>query len=177
MRKSVSLGAVGNTQWVPMNYRQNPFAVSLAVDLDSVAAGITYEVQHTLDDLSKKVRPVSITRSATTVTVTFPTAHNKNVDDSIIVTGSDVTGMDGTYPIASVGSTTTLTYTSGTSATSTGSGSTECILLTVMPHEFLTAKTVADDGNYAFPVSAIRLNVSAHSTGKATLHFIQGGPQ
>jgi len=176
MRKSVSMGAVGNTQWVPMNYRQNPFAVSLGVDLDSAASGITYEVQHTLDSLSKKVIPVSITRSSTTVTVTFASAHDKNTGDSIIVSGSDVTGMDGTYPVTVTGLT-TLTYTSGTSGTATGSGNTECILLTVWPHEFLTAATTSDDGNYAFPVTAIRLNVSTWTAGKATLYIVQGGPQ
>jgi hypothetical protein len=35
-------------------------------------------------------------------------------------------------------------------------------------HEFVTTRTANDDGNYAFPVAAIRLNVTA-GTGTATL--------
>jgi len=38
----------------------------------------------------------------------------------------------------------------------------------------ITAVTTNQDGNYAFPVSAIRLNVSA-STGSVTLHVLQAG--
>lgn len=35
-------------------------------------------------------------------------------------------------------------------------------------HEFVVGKTANDDGNYAFPVSGIRINVTAGS-GSATL--------
>lgn len=37
----------------------------------------------------------------------------------------------------------------------------------------ITAKTANTDGNYAFPVRAVRLNVSA-STGTVTMTLIQG---
>lgn len=39
-------------------------------------------------------------------------------------------------------------------------------------HEFVVGQTVAADGNYAYPVSDIRLNVTA-GTGTATLTTIQ----
>jgi hypothetical protein len=171
---TVSLSAVGVSPWIPLDYRQNPFSVSLAVDLDSAASGITYEVQHTLDNLGKKVNPITITRSGTTVTVVYLTPHGLNVNDSIVVEGSGVTGMDGTFNVASVGSTTSLTYTSGTSGAATGNSDTSTVLLRVFPHEFLTGKTTSDDGNYGFPVMACRLSVSAHSAGSATLLVIQG---
>lgn len=35
-------------------------------------------------------------------------------------------------------------------------------------HEFTVGKTASDDGNYAFPIAGIRLNVTA-GTGTATL--------
>lgn len=38
----------------------------------------------------------------------------------------------------------------------------------------LIGKTANDDGNYAFPVRAIRLNVTAYTGGNATLTIIQG---
>ncbi len=175
MITTVSLSATGNSAWVPVNHRQRPFGVALAVDLDSAASGITYNVQHTLDDLGKLAKIISITRSTTTVTVTFAEAHDANVNDSLVVWGTGITGMDGTFAVASVTNTTVLTYTSGTSATSTGATDTRVNILRVFPHEFLTGKTTVDDGNYAFPVTAVRLNVSAHSAGKATLQVIQGG--
>ena len=43
------------------------------------------------------------------------------------------------------------------------------------PNSGLTARTANDDGNYAFPVKAIRLTVDAYTTGSATLLIVQGG--
>ena len=43
---------------------------------------------------------------------------------------------------------------------------------TWLPNSGLTAKTANSDGNYAFPVRAIRLNVAA-STGSVTMNVIQ----
>lgn len=173
--KKVTLSAVGNSPWIPLDYRQSSFSVGLAVDLDSAAAGITYEVQHTLDNLGEKVVPASISRTGTTVTVTFATPHRLNVNDSIIVEGSGFNGGDGTFSVATVPSATSLTYTSSVSGTATGNVDTRVVLLRVFPHEFLTGKTTSDDGNYAFPVQAVRLNVSALTAGSATLIVSQGG--
>lgn len=39
----------------------------------------------------------------------------------------------------------------------------------------LTAKTTSLDGNYNMPVTAIRLNVTTHSSGSATMTVIQAG--
>lgn len=39
----------------------------------------------------------------------------------------------------------------------------------------LSAKTTSLDGNYAFPVTAIRLNVTTYSSGTATMTVIQAG--
>ncbi len=170
--KTVSLSGTGVTAWVPLNYRQNPFSVSLAVDFDSAASGITYTVEHTFDNLGLKVQPMTITRATTTVTVVFPTAHNLNTGDSITVEGTGVTGMDGTFTVT-VTNTTTLTYTSGTSGTATGASDTRIVLIRVFPHSVLAAQTTAKDGNYAFPIQAVRLNVTAYTAGKATLIVTQ----
>jgi len=42
-------------------------------------------------------------------------------------------------------------------------------------HASLTAKTTSSDGNYAYPVTAIRLNVTAYTSGTATMTTIQAG--
>lgn len=42
-------------------------------------------------------------------------------------------------------------------------------------HSSLAAKTASSDGNYAYPVSAIRLNVTVYSSGTATMNVLQAG--
>jgi hypothetical protein len=39
----------------------------------------------------------------------------------------------------------------------------------------VTAQTASANGNYAFPVRAIRLNVTAYTSGSATLTLVQAG--
>jgi hypothetical protein len=39
----------------------------------------------------------------------------------------------------------------------------------------LASKTTSLDGNYAFPVTAIRLNVTSYTSGSATMTVIQAG--
>lgn len=41
-------------------------------------------------------------------------------------------------------------------------------------NEGLTAETANSDGNYSFPVRAIRLNVTAYTSGAVTLTILQG---
>lgn len=43
------------------------------------------------------------------------------------------------------------------------------------PNTGLTARSASTDGNYAFPVTAVRLNVTAHTTGSATMVVVQAG--
>lgn len=43
------------------------------------------------------------------------------------------------------------------------------------PNTGLSAKTASTDGNYSFPVSAIRLRVSVYASGTATLNVLQAG--
>ena len=45
---------------------------------------------------------------------------------------------------------------------------------TAFTHEFVTASTVSDDGNYAYPVTAVRLTVSS-GTGVVTMTVLQPG--
>lgn len=44
---------------------------------------------------------------------------------------------------------------------------------TAFTHSTVTSKTTDQDGNYAFPIRAIRLNVSA-GTGSVTITILQG---
>ncbi len=42
------------------------------------------------------------------------------------------------------------------------------------PHATVAGETTNQDGNYAYPVRAIRLTVSAYTDGSATLTILQG---
>lgn len=42
-------------------------------------------------------------------------------------------------------------------------------------HATMVNKTTSFDGNYAYPVTAIRLNVTVHSGGSATMTVVQAG--
>jgi len=95
----ISKTGTGTTAWIPVDYKQSPFNVSLGA---VVSDTITYNIEHTFDDVFD-----------TTVT---PTAFI---------------------------------------------------------HSVLTAQTTNKDGNYAFPVRAIRINNTA-GTGSTTLTILQG---
>lgn len=42
-------------------------------------------------------------------------------------------------------------------------------------HATITGKTASFEGNYSFPVSAIRLNVTPWTSGTATINVLQSG--
>lgn len=46
---------------------------------------------------------------------------------------------------------------------------------TWIDHSTLTAQTTTKDSNYAFPVRGIRLNVTAFTSGSATINLVQAG--
>lgn len=92
----------------------------------SVSVANTYTSSITVSGGVAKIGASSaswLSRSGTTVTVTWPTTHGFAVGDWIVIVGSGVASFDGVYQIASV-STTTFTYTSGTSGTTTSSSGT-----------------------------------------------------
>ena len=99
---TVIQGSAGTSRWIPVDYKQVPFNIGLGVVLSSGAV-LTYQVEHTFDDLQ---------------------------DPNITPTAFVNAGLNGL--------------------------------------------TVNDDGNYAFPVKAIRINVTAYTNGEAKLLIVQG---
>lgn len=168
---SVVLGAAGNSPWIPINYLQVPNNIGFAVTLSS-GASLTYTVQHTFDDVSiDALRLVSISRTTTTATVTDPD-HGLSVGDSIMIRDTGSSNLDGTYSVASVVDANTYTYTVANTGATAATGKVKSFR--VFNHEDVASKTDRQDGNYAFPVRAIRLNISTYASGKATLTILQG---
>lgn len=48
------------------------------------------------------------------------------------------------------------------------------IIPTAFDHDTVAGKTTNEDGNYAFPVRAVRLNVTVWTSGTITATFLQG---
>jgi len=170
---SVTVSSAANSAWIPLSNKQTPFNVSLGVTLDNAASGITYSVQHTFDQLGNKQYPASITRSGTVATVTL-TAHGLRVGDSVIVAAAGAP-LDGTYAVASVVDANTFTYTVANSGATAASPGAWLIPLRVFNHDVLAGKVVSAQDNYAFPITAVRLSLSAWGAGSATLTVTQCG--
>ena len=177
----VTVGSATTSAWIPLNTKKPYFATGLFVGLTGTV-NLTYKVQHAVPtNTNGDCLPISgndagvltkLTRSSTTATLVWPD-HGMTTADSIVVEGAS-TEMNGTFAIAGITDANTLTYTvTDAGATVAGAGF-KVMLLKVFDHDTLAAKTTADDGNYAFPVPFCRLNVTAYTSGKATLVVVSG---
>ena len=168
---TVVLAAAGVSPWVPLDYIGLAFGIGLGFSVDSAASGISAKVQHTFSDLAP--HPVTFAQAATTVTITDP-LHDLITGDSAVILGSApyaTTGFDGTYPVTVTG---VNTYTVTVTPSQSASGQLQVATLRVFDHPTMTGMTARADGNYAFPVKAVRLNVTAWTAGRAILDLIQG---
>lgn len=168
---SVTQGAAGATAWQPLNPKCDNFQVGFGVTLTGTV-NLTYKVQHTFDDPGENL-PVYITRSTTTATLTL-TDHGLATTDTITVSGAGAP-LDGTYAVAGVTDANVITYTVDNSGVSVSNAGATVSRMRVFDHPTVTSKTTLQDGNYAFPISAMRLNVTSYTSGKATLTIIQSG--
>ena len=156
--------------WIPLNLLATPFNVSLACVCSS-NINATYSVEYTHDNPQNGVA-CSISASTTTATLTLVN-HGLTTSDSIIVAGSGVAALDGTFQVAGVTDQNTITYTIA-SKTAT-SHTAKISVLRVFVHSTIVSKTANADGNIAFPVGAVRLNVTAWVAGYVTMLVNQSG--
>lgn len=169
----VTLSAVGSSAWIPVNEIANIFQVGLAVSLTS-GASLTYNVQHTFDETGPDgYRAVSVSRSGTTATV-VDNDHRLSAADNVLIESSGSSNLDGSFAVATIVDANTYTYTVANTGATTDQGNTRAHNFRVYPHAILTAQTARLDGNYAFQVQAVRLNLSIYASGKADLTVLQG---
>lgn len=165
----VRISAAGSTNWVPIDRYPSSFSVALGVTFSS-NKNLTVSVDYTLDPLV--AQPCSITRSATTATLTL-TNHGLSVADSVVVTGAGAP-LDGTYAVAGVTDQNVITYTVA------NSGATVAVDVRVFPlrvtaHPVLNALTANADSNFSAPPTACRLRCSSYTAGYADLNIVSGG--
>ena len=173
---SVSLSAAGYSNWIPVDYLARSFGIGFGCALSNGAA-LTFSVQHTFDDPGPQgSRPVTVvTAGSTTATVTdlsMPTSALPVVGDGVVIQGSGSSIIDGQWNIASIISATQYTVTLGQSSTLTSQLGTLANTLRAWPHAVVSGVSSRIDGNYAFPIQALRLYVSAYTSGSVSLTLL-----
>lgn len=170
--QSVSLSAAGFSSWLNVNRMpQGNFGVAFAGEISS-GATLTWGVQHTYDPLYEPTIEWSASRTTTTGTITR-TAHGLSVGDWVEMDAA--APFNRAYSVASIVDANSFTVTVANSgATSVAKGASNLWTARVVDHS-VTAKTTSFEGSYAVPPTAIRLNVSAYTSGNVSLNVIQVG--
>lgn len=176
MRTTVQVAASSAiaSAWVPTSYLQNPFSVSLFAAFESGGSG-TYKVQHTPDDPQAQRQVTSITRVGTTATVVDP-GHGLSTGDNLQVFGSGDANLDTTPGLGvdvTVADANTYTYTVANTGATAAKLTTKVTTLRCFDHPIMAGLTAKADGNYAFPVQAVRARVTVAGAGNLDLTVIQ----
>lgn len=174
----VVVGSQTFSAWVPINQIQNAFQIGLGCAISS-GASATYKVQHTFDEPGPEgLHPISISRVTTTATVVDVgvdgLGHGLSVSDNVLIQETGSTNLDGSYAVASIVSATSYTYTVANSGATADQGNAKAHNFRVYDHAIITGQTGRIDGNYAFPIQAVRLNVTTWASGKVELTVLQG---
>lgn len=114
---TVSISAAGSTL-LTLDPHQMEVGQSITM-YGSNNINATSQVDGTISDLTARI-PVTVSRSVSTVTVTFPTAQPHRLGgttDYVVISGTGISSIDGVYVLASVSSNTVITYTSSASGT------------------------------------------------------------
>lgn len=169
MHTTTKLTSVTTSPWIRVEH-SSPAGTEISLQI-TVSGTNTSKVQYTLSDLSCSMIG-SISRSTTTATVTHDGTRVVSVGDSLIVQGAGSPFDTTTGVVASVPSSTTFTYTVADSGAS-DTHYARIAVINPVDHDTLTAIAATDVGNLAFPVTAVRLNCTAYTSGAAELTVIQ----
>ena len=175
MRSTLTpLGATGPGPWFPLDTIQSGFGVGYICSVQE-SSTLTYKIQHGFYDPSdgRDYNQVYITRSTTTATLTFPQAMSPKIGDSLVVISAGAP-LDGVYEIAGVTSSTVVTYTVANSGVTASTAGAKALLIRTQDDPVVVNKSATTDGNIAFPCNAIRLNVTAYTSGAVSLTVNQG---
>jgi len=167
------LTAAGFSDWITLDYHVSGYGVGLGI-VPSSNANLTYNIEHTFDDLSIFNTVTTLSRTTTTATLTFAN-HGLTAGDWIFVSNSGNPVMDGSFTVASVVDQNNITYAVTNSGSTTGLVGTKFSFGRIFQHAVLTAQTGRQNGNYAFPPYATRINVTAFVAGYVDYTAIQMG--
>jgi len=166
--KKQVLTAAGSSDWITNDYRVSDFGVGIGVNVSSGGV-LTYSIQHTFDQTDTPIA-CNINRSVTTATATFSEPHGKSAGDSINVIGTRENNFAGVHEITGIFSDTALTFT--VSSTGSTNEDAQAILYSVFEHDSLTGLSVNADGGYTLSPSAMRISVTAFTSGNVTANYV-----
>lgn len=171
---SVTLAALGNSLWVPINRLQNAFNLGLQGYISS-GASLTWKVQHTSDPTNQEFRPVTITR-VTTVATVKDIAHGLSVGDSVFIFATGDANLDKAtaVDVASVVDADNYTYTVVNTGAASGASTSKIKSFRVQDHASLTGQVGKAFGNYTSPIQMVRLVTTIYVSGSVTLDITQG---
>lgn len=173
----VRVTANGNSPWIPVSVRAGTFGVAMGV-IPSSNAALVYNVQHTFDpnkhvELSAGNAGGTMSQTGTTVTVNLLN-HGMTAGDSLNVIKTGFPDVDADQTVATVVNQNQYTFTVAGTRTITFNALVSILQRRIFPHATLAAGTTRADGNYAFPPTAIRLNVTSLTAGYVDLWVVQG---
>jgi hypothetical protein len=167
----VTVSSATFSNWIPLNNLLTPANISIGCVCSS-NINATYSVEYSHDSPLTGQVTCYITRSTTVATLNLVN-HGLTTSDSIIVSGTNNTNLDGTYAVASVVDQNNITYTvSNTGATA---ATAKVAVMRVFTHGTLVTKTGNADGNFAFPIQAVRLRITIYTAGYVTMLVTQAG--
>jgi hypothetical protein len=180
-------GATGPSDWIMVNYLQRSFNIGYNCTVGGATApSMTYSLEGGYWSGNYDTE-VHITRSTTTATLKFNAINGPNgsawvnhglaVGDSLIINSAGAP-LDGTYRVASVTDSRTVTYTvanSGVTVSTPGTFVTRIFVRTGLAG--VTGVTGATAGSITTPINFLRSNIATFGSGALTLSFDQGmGP-
>lgn len=185
-----TLSAAGDSPWIIPHPLPIATQIGLALTFSS-NANLTANVQYTYDDPLQNPRAVTLARAAGVLTIT-DNGHNLNIGDAVQLSnpnsdpnniwGADTSGTPnpvkgwGTaYDIASVVDQNNYTVAVANAGSVAGGGAIRSFRLFTHPtlHAISGLPPGRIDGSLAWPVGAIRLNVTGYAAGSATLSVTQ----
>jgi hypothetical protein len=170
LRRSERQNAAGPAPWISLN----GILASLFVSLSDDAAGFTYNIEYTPDDLEEFV-PAAIATPSGTATVTTLRPHGLAASrDCVIVRGTGIAGADGLKPVLAVPSPTTFTYSFpfANGDQLMAADSSEVALLHVFRDPNFLDAALGRYGQTPILTGAVRLNVFALTSGAALLEVL-----
>lgn len=183
----VTVTGVAISDFAPVDYEQISPQLGISVIIQGTA---TFSVQHTFSDIFKLhstggaqdgsagQSSALLTRAAAVATVTIAN-HGLAVGDYIKSTGNGAPFDNGpggagvVYAVATVPTVNTFTFAVANSGATVGYGG-FIQIANVLNHSTMAAVSANSSGSYAFPIAAVRLNVTA-STGTVTMIAIMTG--
>ncbi len=175
--RAAQSGAVG-VVLLPLDPHQQAFSDGIIMYCDKAgAAHMTAQVDGTISDIGLLI-PMTFSQSTTNITITTPTTNPHTLGSSVdyvLISGTNIAGVDGVWPVGSVTNDTVVVAVSQTSQTKAGGGfitplrlyqtvigSTTALITATLP------TVTAANPLYTLPFSALLLNVTAWATAGTT---------